>query len=156
MKELGLIFHLATQYIPWQHLQKKKSKAIIIMCSLFIWQIKIFALLDTETAQVSFRLPLRNCCVIDDHGYVPFVIGKNQSFSRLWLIINMTNHRIFSMKDKTCAASGEETAYLLLLTPAFKSAFFLFFVWICLLTVSFEHCIIWPSIYGFWYPLRYL
>lgn len=68
----------------------------------------------------------------------------------------MTYHRIFSMKDKTCAASGEETAYLLLLTPAFKSAFFLFFVWICLLTVSFEHCIIWPSIYGFWYPLRYL
>ena len=91
------------------------------------------------------RLLFRNFCVIDYHRYVPFVISINQSFPRLWFIIDMTYHRNFSMKYKTSATNGAGTAYLPKLTPTPRSVFVAQSC-ICYMDLSFTR-FIWPLYY---------
>ena len=91
------------------------------------------------------RLLFRNFCVIDYHRYVPFVISINQSFPRLWFIIDMTYHRNFSMKYKTSATNGAGTTYLPKLTPAPMSVFVAQSC-ICCMNLSFTR-LIWPLYY---------
>ena len=104
-----------------------------------------------------------NICVTNDHGYVPFVVNTSRFFPHSWLItgfVTRLTRRAPPVEQKLSTLPEH-----LSLPPVFSEVHVTPSLVLCVCFVnrcwffcpfSFGHCVICPSIYGFWLPLLYL
>ena len=107
--------------------------------------------------------PLWNICVTKDHEYVPLVVNTSRSFPHSWLItwfvtrltrqVSLVEQELLTLPEHMSSPpvfSGVRVTRSLVL--------YVCFVYRCLsfCSFSFGHCVLCPSIYGFWWPLWYL
>ena len=111
----------------------------------------------------SFGWPWWNICVTNDHGYVPLVVSTFRSFPQSWLIIGFVTRltrrvslveqelpTLLEHPSSSTVFSGVRVTRSLVLCVCFVCRCLFF----C--TFSSGHCVICPSIYGFWLPLSCL
>jgi hypothetical protein len=107
--------------------------------------------------------PLWNICVTNDHGYVPLVVNTSRSFphsrlitgfvTRLTRRVPLVEQELLTLPEHLSSPrifSGVRVTLSLVLCVMFGRSLFV------LLSFSFGHCVVCPSIYGFWLSLRYL
>ena len=107
--------------------------------------------------------PLWNVCVRNDHGYVPLVVNTCRSFPHSWLItvfvtrltrwVPLVEQKLSTLPEHLSSPlvfSGVHVTQSLVLCVCFVDHCLSF----C--NFSFGHCVVCPSIYGFWLPLWYL
>jgi hypothetical protein len=106
---------------------------------------------------------LLNIYVTNDHGYIPHVVNTSRSFTHSRLITGFVTRltRQVPLAEQELPAlpkhlssspgfSGVRVTLSLVLCVMFGRSLFV------LLSFSFGHCVVCPSIYGFWLSLRYL
>jgi hypothetical protein len=106
---------------------------------------------------------LWNVCVRNDHGYVPLVVNTCRSFPHSWLItgfvtrltqwVPLVEQKLSTLLEHLSSPpvfSGVRVTQSLDLCVCFVDHCLSF----C--NFSFGHCVVCPSIYGFWLPLWYL
>ena len=97
--------------------------------------------------------------VVGDHGYVPFIVSTSRSFPHSWLItrfVTRVTRRVSLVEHELITLTGVIALNLGLkwcsCCAVFSSLCGVLWVVVC----PFGHCVVCPSIYGFWLPLWYL
>jgi hypothetical protein len=106
-------------------------------------------------------LPIWNICVANDHGYFPPVISTSRSCPHSWFIpgfvtrltwrVPLVKHELLTLPEHLSSPPG--------INGVRVSRSFVLYVLFCRSVVcpfSFVHCVLCPSIYGFWLPFGIL
>ena len=97
-------------------------------------------------------------CVKHDHAYVPLLVHTCRSFSHSWIIIGFVSRltRRVSLVDQELLTFPEHLSSPPVLSGVRVTRSLVLCVWIVDRFLSFCHCVVCPSIYGFWLPRWYL
>jgi hypothetical protein len=145
----------------WKHMHPWLRIATSLACTKYVKFNQVMGSQLSLLLSTCFLNSLTG--ITNDHGYVPLVVNTSQSFPHSWIITGFVSRltRQVPLVEQDLLTLLEHLS----LPPVFSGVCVIRSLVLCVCFVdrclsfcpfSFDHCVVCPSIYGFWLPLWYL